>query len=111
MASRPRRPSAEGYLSETYREYLYEYEQQRLLQQHGALYPEEEGLLLPVYAAEPYFPTLPSIHPHVREEDLRDHGSALVNIISLLLNVSSGRRLGIMAVEYSVRQMLRRILA
>lgn len=102
---------AEGYLSETYRDYLFEYEQQRLLQEHGALLPEEENLVLPVDASEPYFPTLPSIHPDVREEDCRDHGSALVNIITLLLDVSPGRRMGIMAAEYSVRQMRRRTLA
>ena len=104
-------PCTESYRLETYREYLYEYEQQRQLQQGASLYPEEEELLLPVSAAEPYFSTLPSVDPEIRKVDDRDHGSALVNIISLLLDVSPSRRLSITTAEYSVRQLLRRVVA
>ena len=105
-------PCAARYRKETYLSYLGEY-LERERKRQASYYDEVEagegaGLGMGMGTAEPYFPSLPSIDPAFREEDRRDHGGALVAVLSRLLDVNPNRRLPLEAAELELRQIAQR---
>jgi len=103
-------PCAARYRKETYLSYLGEY-LERERKRQASYYDEVEageGAGLGMGTAEPYFPSLPSVDPAFREEDRRDHGGALVAVLSRLLDVNPNRRLPLEAAELELRQIAQR---
>jgi hypothetical protein len=108
-------PCAARYRKETYLNYLGEY-LDRERKRQASYYDEEDesgmmGMMSavgPSPLAEPYFPSLPTIDPAFREEDRRDHGGALVAVLSRLLDVNPNRRLPLEAAELELRQIVQR---
>ena len=99
---------APRYRAETYVDYFREYLERQRGGRGGGGGGGGGGHPPSQSQYEPYFPSLPSVDPAFLEEDRRDHGGALVGVLSRLLDVNANRRLPLEAAELEVRQIVQR---